>query len=410
MSWKHKALGRLCASKNGWISFFSMSLELEIKAEAKRLGFQLSGFTTPDKPPHAGVFECWLANERYGEMGYLARERSRHCRADPRLILSECRTILILGIRYPASSRRGGGSPGVSKVSGNIHGRLASYAWGSDYHEILPERMQQLVKWIETRLGAVIPHRCYTDTGPILERDLAQCAGLGWIGKNTCLINPSQGSYFFLAEILLGVDLEPDPPFTADRCGTCTRCQEACPTSCILPDRTLDANRCISYLTIELKSAIPSDLRTRLGDWVFGCDICQQVCPWNQRYATPEGDPAFMPRSEYSNPDLLHEIAHSPQSFNRKYKHSAVRRAKHAGYLRNLVVALANQAIAHPEMVHDAIESLQQVLFWEPEPLIRGHAAWGLGQLDHPQARQALSLALQHETNPYVLEEIKSAL
>ena len=169
--------------------------------------------------------------------------------------------------------------------------RIASYAHGDDYHDILPARMKELVQFIEEQVGGPVQNRYYTDTGPILERDLAQRAGIGWIGKNTCLINPKQGSYFLLSEILLDLELEPDPPFTTDHCGTCTRCIEACPTDCILPNRTLDARRCISYLTIELKDDIPLELRDKIGDWVFGCDICQQVCPWN-RFAA-EGDPAF---------------------------------------------------------------------------------------------------------------------
>jgi epoxyqueuosine reductase len=387
-----------------------MALEQDIKSQANRLGFQLAGFTTPNTPPHVGVFESWLAAGRYGEMGYLASDHSRRFRANPLLILSECRSILVLGVRYPAPTKKSVGCPDTHLFIRDVRGRLASYAGGSDYHTNLPLRMKQLVQWIETRLKVPVPHRWYTDTGPILERDLAQRAGLGWIGKNTCLINPSMGSYFFLAEILLGVDLEPDLPFTADYCGSCTRCQEVCPTSCILPDRTLESSRCISYLTIELKSAIPADLRSKLGDWVFGCDICQQVCPWNQRFATPEGDPAFAPLSDLSNPFLLQEVALSPQAFNRKYKHSPVKRAKRAGYLRNVVVALANLAVVHPELIPDALESLKQVLFQEPEALVRGHAAWGLGQMDHPKARLALSLALQHVTDPYVLKEIESAL
>ena len=161
-------------------------------------------------------------------------------------------------------------------------GYIAAYARGHDYHMVIPERLKKLGAFIETQVGSALSYRYYTDTGPLLERDLAQRAGLGWIGKNTCLINPRFGSYFLLAEILLGIELEPDTPFTADRCGTCSRCISACPTGCILPDRTIDARRCLSYLTIENKDEIPLDLRPKLGNRVFGCDICQQVCPWNR--------------------------------------------------------------------------------------------------------------------------------
>ena len=166
-------------------------------------------------------------------------------------------------------------------------GRVAAYAWGDDYHDTLPKKLQELAAFIEEQAGQPVANRFYTDTGPLLERELAQRAGLGWIGKNTHLINPKAGSFFLLAEILLDLELEPDPPFTSDHCGTCTRCIQACPTGCILPNRTIDARRCLSYLTIELKDDIPADLRPTLGNWVFGCDLCQMVCPWN-RFATRE--------------------------------------------------------------------------------------------------------------------------
>jgi epoxyqueuosine reductase len=306
-----------------------------IKAEARNLGFPLAGITTPDAPPHLAVYQRWLAAGHHGEMAYLARARAMVCRADPRQILPECEAILVLGMPYPASPPQPA-PPG--------HGRVASYAWGFDYHDIIPPRLQALVTFIQAQVGRAIPHRYYTDTGPLLERDLAQRAGLGWIGKNTCLIHPRAGSYFFLAEILLGLALPPDPPFLTDHCGTCTRCIEACPTACILPDRTLDARRCISYLTIENKGRIPADLQPRLGDWVFGCDICQQVCPWN-RFAHPLGEPALAPRPEQAHPNLLAELALTPEAFNRQYRRTPIQRAKRRGYLRNVAVATANAAL-----------------------------------------------------------------
>ncbi len=186
--------------------------------------------------------------------------------------------------------------------------------------------------------------RCPTVVTPIPARcwnaSLAQRAGLGWIGKNTCLIHPRRGSYFLLAEVLLGIHLDPDPPFTSDHCGACRRCMEACPTACILPDRTLDARRCISYLTIELKGEIPLDLRPKLGNWVFGCDICQQVCPWNLRFASLQGDPSFAPRPGLPQPFLADELALDQQAFSRKFKGSPVKRARWRGYLRNVTAVL----------------------------------------------------------------------
>lgn len=367
-----------------------------IKDQARLLGFQLVGITTPDSPPHLATYKSWLEAGRHGEMAYLASERARQRRADPRLILPECRSILVLGIRYHAPEE------GEDHLDGK--GRVASYAWGEDYHDVLADRLRQLVAFIEAQVGKPVPNRWYTDTGPILERDLAQRAGLGWIGKNTCLIAPQLGSYFFLAEVLLGIDLEPDPPFLPDYCGSCTRCLEACPTACILPNRTLDASRCISYLSIELKGAIPPDLRQSMGAWVFGCDVCQQVCPWNRRFAAPEGDAAFAPPREVPAPDLARELALNPKDFNQKFNDSPMRRAKRRGYLRNVAVALGNQR--NPA----AIPSLAKTLLGEPEPLVRQHAAWALGQIGGETARRELQLALRTEMDESVRAEIHQAL
>ena len=197
-----------------------------------------------------------------------------------------------------------------------------------------------------------------------------QRAGLGWIGKNTCLIHPQAGSYFFLAEILLGLPLPTDPPFTDDRCGSCKRCIEACPTACIRPDRTLDAGRCLSYLTIELKGAIPPELRPSLGEWAFGCDICQQVCPWN-RFATAPGDPAFAPRPGQAVIDLIETLALSPQAFNQRYRGTPIQRSKRRGLLRNAAVVLGN---SQPSSGQSVLQQATQ----DDEALIREHAHWAL--------------------------------
>jgi len=374
----------------------SQSLNEAIKSQARLLGFQLVGITTPDPPPHFAVYERWLEAGRHGEMAYLASERARQRRADPRHILPECRSILVLGIRYPVPGEGGDHQAGK--------GRVAAYAWGEDYHDVLAGLLSQLVAFIEAKVGNPVPNRWYTDTGPILERDLAQRAGLGWIGKNTCLIAPRLGSYFFLAEVLLGIDLEPDPPFLPDYCGSCTRCLEACPTACILPDRTLDASRCISYLTIELKGAIPPDLRQPVGTWVFGCDVCQQVCPWNRRFAAPEGDVAFAPRRDVPAPDLVRELTLTPKDFNYKFKDSPVQRARRRGYLRNVAVALGNQRSPAD------VPGLVNALLGDPEPLVRQHAAWALGQIGGETARRELQLALRTEMDESVRLEIRQAL
>ena len=354
-----------------------MELEQALKQEAARQGFTLAGITTPAPADHLAVYQQWVQAGLHGEMAYLERESALRQRADPRLLLPECETILVVGKPY-YPSRKGIGEKG----EGN--GRIASYAWGEDYHAVIPERLEALARFLEAQLGRPVPSRGYTDSGPVLERELAQRAGLGWIGKNTCLIHPGQGSYFFLAELLLGVALQPDAPFTQDRCGACTRCIEACPTGCIRPDRTLDARRCISYLTIELKGEIPEELRPRLGNWVFGCDICQQVCPWN-RFAPEAGDLAYAPRPGIPAPELGAELSLTEEQFREKFKGSPVWRAKRRGYLRNVAVALGNQGDA------GAIPALERALEEDAESLVRGHAAWAVEVLrgdmkDPPQS------------------------
>ena len=347
----------------------NQDLKQSIKEKARQLGFILAGVTLPEPPPHYSTFENWLAQGHHGTMNYLAEERSRLRRADPKQILPECKSILVLATPYSSPAGRGM-SEGQGEGENTITGNIASYARGIDYHDILPARMKELVQFIEGQVGGPVKNRWYTDTGPILERDLAQRAGIGWIGKNTCLIHPKQGSYFLLSEIFLDLALEPDPPFNTDHCGTCTRCIHACPTACILPNRTLDATRCISYLTIELKDDIPVELRDKLGDWVFGCDICQQVCPWN-RFA-PEGDPAFDAKTPL--PSLTEELTLTPQAFNQRFKLSPVKRAKRRGYLRNVAVALGNAGDMH------VLPVLQNALNDE-EPMIREHAQWAINKI-----------------------------
>lgn len=340
-----------------------------LKEYAQRLGFLLVGVTTPDPPPHLHAYERWLVKGYHGQMDYLATERARACRANPRLLLPECRSILVLAVPYPDPRS----APPPSEP--HPHGRVAAYAWGDDYHLVLPPRLSQIVTFIESQVGHPVPNRWYTDTGPLLERDLAQRAGLGWIGKNTCLIHPRYGSLFLLAEILLGVEMEPDSPFAADHCGTCTRCIQACPTGCILPDRTLDARRCISYLTIENKGEIPPDLRPLMGDWVFGCDICQQVCPWN-RFAPP-ADPDLTARPDQARPALLVDLRLTAAEFNAKFKGTPIQRAKRRGYLRNLVIALGNSQV---EVGRSALEAACN----DPEPIVRQHALETLASLQSP--------------------------
>lgn len=370
----------------------------DISAEAARLGFALSGVTRPEPPPHLPAYESWLAAGRHADMAYLETERARAARADPLRVLDDCRSILVFGMRYPDPRT----IPAAHPVEAS--GRVAAYAWGDDYHDVIPQRLAPLVEMLSAQIGAGFSFKTYTDTGPVLERDYAQQAGLGWAGKNTCLISPGSGSYYLLAEVFSNAEIAPTPALQSDLCGTCTRCIDACPTGCILPDRTLDARRCISYLTIENKGPIPAELRPRLGEWVFGCDICQMVCPWNLRFSDMSRGAVFAPREGIPRPVLRSELRLTPQEFNRKFKRSPVQRAKRRGYLRNVAVALGNAK--DRAAVPDLTISLRE----EPEPLVRAHAAWALGQTGGPTARAALDAARRSEPESVVIAEINAAL
>lgn len=364
------------------------ALKESLIEKAHQLGFSLVGVTSARPPESFAKFQEWIAHGRQAGMSYLATERSLARRADPRQILNECQSILVLAVPYFAPQNTSGG--------------VAAYAWGEDYHEVLQPRLQALVRYLEEMVGHSVPNRWYTDTGPILERDIARRAGLGWIGKNSMLINPQKGSYFLLAEILLGIALPVDDPFYSDHCGNCTRCLESCPTGCILPDRTLDAGRCISYLTIENKGEIPDGLREYVGDWLFGCDICQQVCPWN-RFAPGEGDTSFAARPGIPPKNPAEELHLSAEAFNRKFRGSPVKRAKRRGYLRNAATVLGNRG------TEAGIKSLTLAL-QDSESLVRQHAAWALGKIGGDKASRALDDALALENEPVVIHEIKAAL
>lgn len=360
-----------------------------LKSEALQQGFALAGITSPEPPPHLDRYEAWLSAGRHGEMAYLATERGRAGRADPRHLLPGCQSILVLAAHYAPAA----------PPPGPVH--IAAYARGEDYHHTLPARAQVLIERLQHRLGRPVASRIYCDAGPLLERELAQRAGLGWIGRNTCLINPTFGSMTLLTEVLLDLALPTDAPFEPDRCGSCHRCLDACPTGCILPDRTLDARRCLSYLTIESRTGIPRDLRPALDSWLFGCDICQMACPWNAHASSPTADPAFSPRPSLDTPDPAVFLISPPGV---RLRGSPLQRARRAGLARNAAVVAGNlRAEQH-------IDPLGHALLTDPDPMVRGHAAWALGEYGEAGTRGLLLHAREREVDPGVLEEIDAAL
>lgn len=366
----------------------------DLKAEAKCLGFWLCGITGTESPSHLDQYAAWINAGHHADMTYMASPRAISFRADPQKLLPGCQSIIVLAAPYPAPNE---------DISAEM-GQIAAYARSTDYHNVLPPRLEALADWIARHAGRDVNWRGFTDTAPILEKELAQRAGLGWIGKNTCLVHPTLGSYFVLAELFTDLALEPDPPFAADRCGSCHRCIDACPTGCIQPNRTIDASRCLSYLTIENKDEIPTKLRSQLGSHIFGCDVCQTVCPWNRKPAIPSEQTLFPPLEDIQTTKLTSELQLDDPAFRDRFRHTPVARAKRRGYLRNVAVSLGNLA------QDNSIPALIACLLQDPEPLVRAHAAWALGCFSAPQAQTALQNALGSETLPAVLNEIQQAL
>jgi epoxyqueuosine reductase len=340
------------------------SIKNEIKTEAYSLGFSHIGFTNPENPVHFDTFLEWINNGYAAEMDYLKRPDSIARRKDPKLILPVCESIIVVAMPYTP--------PGFEKRD-NKYPKIANYAIGDDYHIIIPVLLEKLVNFIVSKVYPVeVEYRIYTDTGPIFEKEFAQKAGLGWIGKNSCLIIPEAGSFFFLAEILINLPFDPDSVFEKDFCGNCTRCIDSCPTNCILQNRTIDANRCISYLTIENRGSIPEELRKKINGWIFGCDICQQVCPWNIKFSK-EPDPNFFQTSENVKKfDLVYELKIDKSEFKNKYLKSPIYRAKYQGYIRNLLVAAGNNF--HTKMV----EPILSIMNNDENPELQDLATWVL--------------------------------
>lgn len=308
----------------------SLPLHEWVKAQAYALGFDLAGIAHTGPADTREHFDAWLAAGYDGEMQYLARNAEK--RRDSRLPLPSAQSAVVVAMDY------GGRQP---------TGPVARYARGDDYHDVMTTKLRELHRSIEAHLGHAVPGKAYVDTGPLLERDLARRAGLGWFGKNTNLLNPRLGSYFFIGSLLLELDLEPDEPFAEDHCGTCTRCLDECPTDAFVAPRVLDATRCISYLTIELRGDIPEEMHEPIGERLYGCDVCQEVCPWNVKFARelPAMSP-FAPRATIAGRDaatLAQAIIETgDEQFRIAFKGSPMKRARLTGLKRNAAVILSN--------------------------------------------------------------------
>jgi len=361
----------------------------KVVREFLRQGFSLVRFSQPPIGSAANRFSQWLARGYAGTMSYL--QRRQEDRLHPQRLLPNFKSIILLAYPYDTS---------LINTQDPQRANISRYAWGEDYHPILEEKLKTLQEWLER----TIPHiHCYTsvDAGPVMEKAWAAKAGLGWMGKHTNMIHPEQGSYFFIASILTDYPFEPDRS-QSNHCGTCTACIDVCPTKAIVAPYVLDAQLCISYLTIELKGPIPRRLRPLIGNRIFGCDDCQEVCPWN-RFSQRTEEERFFPKDGLRNEPLTSFLGITPEEFKERFAQSAISRPKWRGFMRNVLVAMGNSG-------RSDWAPLVKEKFASEEPLVRGHAVWAYHQLLGEGVLEALSDFRERETDPFVLEEINSAL
>jgi len=369
----------------------------KLRHEAHGLGFDLAGVCAAVSPTGFEHLRQWLESGYGGQMKYLGDrlDAYRH----PTHVLDGAKSVVMLAMNYHTLAAEATAETGAFAET---EGRISQYAWGScDYHDLIHDRLKQLV----TKLKHEVPGcgvRGVVDTAPLLEREFAQLAGLGWVGKNTLLLNRKLGSWFFLAALLTDVELEYDSPWAADHCGSCRACLDACPTDAFTEPYVLDATRCISYLTIELREPIPADLRSGVGDWLFGCDVCQDVCPWNRR-VEPSRQAEFQPRDKSGTVDLVELFSLDEATFRQRFRKTPLWRSRRRGILRNAAIVLGNRP------ADGAIGALARGLSDE-EPLVRGASAWALGQFHQAETKALLVAQLAVESDETVREEIEAAM
>lgn len=363
-------------------------LKRRLRSRGLDLGFAKVGFAPAQLPRETPRLEQWLERGYQGEMRWMAREPGR--RADAERSLAAAQTVICCALNY---------YQGPSDGAVPNRGVVSSYSRGEDYHRVMEEKLEELGAFVEETCDVKI--RRYVDTGPLLEKSYGAAAGLGWLGKHSNLISRRGSSWLFLGEILVPIELPPDTP-ERNHCGSCSRCIAACPTGAIVEPYVVDSRRCISYLTIELRGSIPRGLRTGVGNRIYGCDDCQDVCPWN-RFAKKSEETRFLPREPLASMDLVSMLKMSIEEFQAATRRSAIRRARYAGFLRNVAIALGNSNDAG--VVPALIRTLHH-----PEPLVREHIAWALGNLKQHQALEALRRRLPAETVEGVRLEIQWAL
>lgn len=363
-----------------------------IKDKAMQIGFDLIGISPVGDYPESQYFKKWLAKGYHAGMDYMDRNGKE--REDVRNVVPGARSVISCALNYNSDI------PYSTEMSDPKRGWISRYAWSEDYHFRVKEMIDQLKSYVKDVSESELNSRAYVDTGPVLERSYAKYAGIGWTGKNTCIINQEIGSWLFLSEIITDIELEYDNP-APDRCGTCTKCIDACPTDAIRQPYVLDSNRCISYLTIENKGEIPEDKREGIGNNIFGCDICQDVCPWNREAGT--GDDKSWPEQDLYAPELSRMISLKDGGFNKKFRKSPLKRAKRRGFLRNVLVAIGNSADrSHIGQVEECLE--------DKEPLVRSHAVWALWKLEGVSCFDKLSVMLSTENDEVVRNEIHRIL
>ncbi|AGA27283.1 tRNA epoxyqueuosine(34) reductase QueG [Singulisphaera acidiphila] len=364
-------------------------LTARLKAEAMRLGFDQVGIAPAVSPSSYPHYLEWLQAGHAAGMGYL--ERQAEARAHPDRLLEGVRSIVVASFVY--------GRP-APEPAGPTQGKVARYARAADYHEVFWRRLEALLDWLKVEQPG-LRGRAVADTAPLLERDFARLAGLGWVGKNTMLINRRLGSFTLLGGLLLDLELKYDPPHESSHCGTCTRCLDACPTDAFTGPYQLDARRCISYWTIEHKGPIPDDVAGQLDGWVFGCDVCQDVCPWNRKAAAGK-EPALDPGEAWAHPNLLDWLTEDPATFSRAIKGTALSRSKRSGLLRNAAAVLGASGEA------SAVPALSALLD-DADPVIRSSVARALGQIASDEAVKALE-AHGNDQDPLAHDAIQRAL